>query len=121
MALTLTTTQEIIRLAGDGASTTITASGALVTTIGEDAEGEFCADTRRDWITDFASVSTSIRKKVSKAVAAKAAAQIVLYDGANYFSRLEQETILDVLTDWYDQGVALLSKLDHNEIRSVGA
>lgn len=119
MALTLTTTVEIVRLAGEGASTAITASGALVTTIGEDAEGEFCSDTRRDWIADYANVSARIKKKVSKAVASKAAMQIVAYSGKNYFSRLEQETLLDVLSDWYDQGVALLSKLDHNDIRGV--
>src|SRR3990167_7643895 len=119
MALTLTTSAEIIRRAGEGAPTDITGSGALVTSICEDAEGEFIADTRRDWITDYASVNTYIKKKIASAVSSKAAFNIVQNDRSGYFSKSEQETILDVLDNNYNSAVKLLTALDFNEIRSV--
>lgn len=119
MALTLTTEAEIIRRAGAGASPTITASSALVTEIGETAEGELIADTRRDWITNFADVNSSVKKLISRAVSCKAAKEIVANDGKNYFSRLEQETILDVLHDEYNNAVKTLKELDANKIRGV--
>ena len=121
MALTLTTEADIIRMAGTGASSTITLSSALLITIGENAEGEFVSDTRRDWVADFADVNAYIKKKVSQAVACKAAMEIVAYDSSNYFSVSEQETLLDRLDDQYNKAVKLLSELDHNSIRSINS
>lgn len=119
MALTCVSSVQIVRLAGLGANSTITSSSNWLISIGENAEGEFCADTGRDWISGWNSVNAAIQKKVSKAIAAKAAKEIVNYDGTNYFSRLEQETILDILTDDYNQAVAVLSKLDPNYLKGV--
>lgn len=119
MALTLTTEAEIIRRAGVGASTTITASSALLVAIGEAAEGELVTDTRRNWITDFASINTSVKKKVSNAVAAKAAIKILGYDRTGYFSNSEYLTLLNVLYDEYDNAVKTLSATDANSIRGV--
>lgn len=119
MALTLTTEAEIIRRAGIGASSAITASSALLIAIGETAEGELITDTRRDWITDFASINISVKKKVSNAVAVKAALKILGYDRSGYYSNSEYLTLLNVLYDEYDNAVKTLSATDANSIRGV--
>lgn len=121
MALTLTTSADIIRRAGLGANSDITGSATLITSLGEEAEGELISDTRRDWITDFSSVNTYVKKKVGMAVSSKAAIKIVLYDGSGYLAlgSGEQERILNVLTDDYENAVKLLAATDANDIRGV--
>ena len=119
MALTLTTTTEIIRRAGIGANAVVVASSALLTTIGEEAEGELIADTRRDWVTGYANVNTFVKLKLSNATAAKAAFKIASYDRTGYFSNSEYLTLLNVLFDEYNSAVKVLSTLDSNNIRGV--
>ena len=121
MALTLTTEAEIIRRAGLGANSTITLSSALLISIGERAEKELISDTKREWITNFADINASVKGKISKAVASLSAKEIVLYDRSGYFNTLEQQTILDVLTDDYINAVKNLSALDANQIKTVNA
>lgn len=119
MALTIIDTFTISQLAGAGASTAITLSGAWLTLIGERAEQEFCADTGKDWIGSFASIPANVIGKVKKGVAAKAAIEVVSYDSTNYFSKAEQETLLDILTDNYNQAVEVMQKLDITDITRV--
>lgn len=119
MALTLTTTARIIRKAGLGANAATIADATQLTDYGEEAEGELIADTRKNWISEFSSINTYVKKKVDNAVACKAALKVVMYDGGGYLSRLEQETLIDILYDEYKNAVQVLSKLDANDIRSV--
>lgn len=119
MALTLTTEAEIIRRAGAGAPTAITSVSATVVAIGEVAEGEFVADTRRNWITEYANVNASIKKKISAAVASRAAMEIVANNAAGYFNAAEQEVLLSVLDETYNKAVKLLSDNDCNNIRGL--
>jgi hypothetical protein len=119
MALVFTTNDEILRFCGAGASAVITSVAATVTAIGENWEKRVCVDTRRDWLTGVASVNTNVKASVALAAAVGAAKEIANYDGSGYFSSLEQQTILDVLTDLYKQTIATLSQLDANSIRGV--
>lgn len=57
--------------------------------------------------------------KVNKAVGSKAAVEVVGYSSTGYFSKAEQETLLDVLTDNYNQAVEVMSKLDLPNITRV--
>lgn len=119
MALTLTTSLEIERMAGRGKSSDI--SGSEITDIGEKAEGILCSDTRRDWIADYAAVNSKVKEMINHATAAKAAQIWVNYDGSGYFSRLEQLQIMNFLDNEYNKTVEKLSKIDANDIRGVTA
>lgn len=119
MALRIIDETIIKTLAGAGASTAITLSSAWLTLIGERAEEEFCADTGKDWIASEASIPANVLGKVKKGIGAKAAIEVVQYDSTNYFSKAEQETLLDVLTDNYNQAVEVMGKLDITDITRV--
>lgn len=119
MALTVTTSKEITTKAGAGANSDITASGAWIVEIGEQAEKIFCTDTRRDWIGDWSSVDSSVQGKVSQAVSALAAMEIIAYDVSAFLGETEQQTKLDVLSDIYNRAVTELGKNDPNLIRGV--
>lgn len=120
MALVLTTSGAIVKMAGEGASSTITASAAWVIFLGERAEKELCTDSGMDWIGGYASVNANIKGLLDRGAAAKAAKDIVHYSAKGYTTRLEQETIIDILTDDYNKIVAKLQKIDPSSIRSVG-
>jgi len=119
MSLVLTTSAEILRWAGDGASSTITGSSSLVVTIGENAEKRLCAETRRDWIGQIASVNSSVLALVSKAAAIGAAKEIVNYARSGYFSSAQQLQILNLLDYEYKTAVTQLSQSDANDIRTL--
>lgn len=119
MALTLCSEQDIKDEAGAGASSSIIASSAWIVRLGERAEKEVVAITRRDWINDYSDIDTATKDLVKQAVVAKAAKAIVKYDFAGFFSRSEQEMILDVLDDNYRIAIDALNKLDANKIRGV--
>lgn len=119
MTITLCSEQDIIDEAGVGASTAITLSSSWLQRLGSRAEGEVIAETRRDWITGILDTNTYVAELVKSAVAKKAAIYVVKYDGKNYFSRLEQETVLDVLTDGYNKAIKSLNDTDVNNIRTV--
>lgn len=119
MTLVLTTSDEILRWAGAGASSTIIGSSSLVTTIGENAEKRLCAETRWDLIAGVASLDSNTAALASKAAAIGAALEIVNYSRQGYFSKAEQQTILSVLSDEYAKMIKELSNLDFNNIRSV--
>lgn len=121
MALTLTTEAQIKRLAGVGAPTAITSVSATLIEIGTSAEGEFCADTNRNWVADFSTINSYVKLKVARAVAARAAIEIVGNDDRGYTNLREQETLLDYLSDIYQQAVEQLSKADYNLLKSIEA
>ena len=87
--------------------------------IGEQAEGEIIAETRRDWITDFSSLNANTKKLLNVAVSSLASIEIALNDVSGYIDSAEQERILDINYDKYQRAVRILSKLDHNDIRGV--
>lgn len=120
MTLTLCTTTDIIRKAGLGANSTITASGTWLEEIGNNAEGCVIADTRIDWITGYSDVNTYVKLKLQEATAAKAALDVVTYSSKDYSARLEQETLIDKLYDEYAQAIQVLSRTDANNIKQVG-
>jgi hypothetical protein len=114
MALTLTTEAEITRAAGIGAPTAITSVSATVVTIGENAEAIFCADTGVDWVTGVASIATIIKKAISRAVACKAALEIIANDRSGYYSQAEQQLLCDINTDIYNSVVKKYNVLNPN-------
>lgn len=123
MALTLTTAAEILRRAGQRLNASLVAlSASTIVDMGETAEGEFCTETRRDWITDYSTtVNTRVKKKISAAVSARAAMELMSDSQAIFPSVRQKETLFDLNDETYQKAVKTLEQNDANNIRSVNA
>jgi len=99
MSFTLASSNAIVRKAGENANSDITGSLALLINYCDQAESEFCAKTRYDWVTNYASVGTNFKPVIEKAVASLAAMEIIKDDMSGFTSRFEAQTMLDVMRD----------------------
>lgn len=119
MTITLCTEQNVLDKAGVGINADLAASGAWIDRLINEAEGVVISETRRDWITDYASVPNGVKEILREAVSAKAAKQAVNYDTSGFFSRQAAEVTLDVLDDEFRRALATLTKIETTDIRAV--
>ena len=111
MGDTLCTSGTVKLLAGAYASSTITSSGTYLTTFINEAEGDFIADTRVNWIALWPKISgTAYVKAIENAVASKAAIKVINYDMSGYDSLAQATTMMNVLWADYDRAVRTLSE-----------
>lgn len=61
------------------------------------AEGKICLDTRYDWVTNYASVSTIGKEALREAVSCYAAIAVINYDMAGFTSRQEALIMVNIL------------------------
>lgn len=99
MSFTLCTSEAIIRKAGANASSTAVASGALIASFADLAEGQVCMKTRYDWVSNYSSVSANFKQSLSDVTSDLAAIKLIAYDMSGYSRLLEAQTMLDVLKD----------------------
>lgn len=102
MSWLLCSSEQIIRKAGANASAAATASYQIVQGFYDEAEAVVNSKTRYDWTTNIGNVGTYFKQAVANAVSCHAAINVVSYDMSGYTSRLEAQTILDVLKDQFD-------------------
>jgi len=119
MSWTLTTSGAAIVKAGANKSGVITLSGAELAKWSDNAEGYIVATTRRDWVTDYASLSTEIKNILDDIASSHIAKQIISYDMSGYTSRFEATTMLDVQDDIIQRGINILKDFKSNDIRST--
>ena len=93
---TLAVREDVLKFAGDGANSTATAE-AYTNVYIKMAEGVVCAQSRYDWVTDVASISTVGKEALRIAVASLAAMMAIEYDMSGYTSRVESQVMLDIL------------------------
>ena len=98
--------------AGTNASTTITNEPSTMTLFINQAEGEFIAATRVNWITHFSSMSADFKQVVEGAVSSKAATKVINYDMGGFNSLGEATTMINILLNEYNQGVKILRDSD---------
>ena len=115
MTWTLCTSSAIKRKAGAKAFI----SDALIADAQDEAEGEIVLQTRRDWVTDYDNVDAKIKPALASACSALAAMKVIEYDMSGFTSRLETQTMLDLLFDNYNKNLAAVKEADGNTIRSV--
>ena len=77
------------------------------------AEGMLCLDTRYDWVTNYASVSTIGKEILRDAVACYAAIDVINADMSGYTSRQEALIMINVLWARYSEIVSKIVK-DNN-------
>jgi hypothetical protein len=94
MAETLCNSGAVKLYAGKNAPTLTVAQ---YETLIKKAEGFVSASSRKDWVTDYASVSDIGKELLQEATAAWAAISTINYDMSGFTSRMEAQTMLDVL------------------------
>ena len=119
MAATLCSVNDVILDAGRGASGALTASGAMVEAIINKSEGVICGASKRNWVVEYSSVSSTIKELLKSCCSAHAAHRVVKYDMSGYFSRQEAEIILDVLHDEFLSTLKNIQDLDTINLRGV--
>ena len=65
----------------------------------QQAEGFINTATRRDWVTGYSSLISGAKGILEDAASNLAAMYAIQYDMTNYTTRIEAETMLDVLRD----------------------
>lgn len=118
MAWTLCTSGAAVLKAGANANSTISSSGAALLIWSNEAEGIICAETTRDWVTNYASVGANFKQALADAATAKIAINIINYDMSGYTSRSEAQTMLDVNKDIYNTAMKILK--DKNTQTKMG-
>ena len=110
MVETLCTSGAVKHRAGTNASTTVTNSGAWMTELINQSEGDFIADTRVNWIDLYGSMNADFKQQIEGAVAAKAAVKVISYDMAGFTDRAEAVSMINVLWAEYMNAVRTLSE-----------
>jgi hypothetical protein len=114
MSWNFCTSGAVIHKAGTGASSAIVLSGAILQEWYDQAEAQLCAATRYDWVTNSGAVLTNFKGIIGDAISDLCAMKIINYDMSGYTSRMEAQTMLDVLRDDYLRCVEVL-KDDKNK------
>ena len=115
MSWTLSVSGHAIMKAGNGANENLTLSGSVLDTWSDQAEGKLNAMTRKDWVADYADVSTNFQGILDDTISDMVAMKIINYDMSGYTSRLEAQTMLDVLRDNIAKNIEILKEQKHKE------
>jgi len=103
-----TTEAKAIAKAGANANATIVATAATLALWSDDVEGTINSLTRRDWVTN---PPTALFKGILSDIASSMVAQLIInYDMSGYTSRVEAQTMLDVLDNDIDKKINELKK-----------
>jgi hypothetical protein len=108
MSFTLTTSGAILRKAGANSNTTINASGGAIKEFSDQAEAFIIAATKKDWVSQYANISTNAKPLLDQMTSDLAAMYMIMYDMAGYTSRTESQTMLDVLRDNFERSLKIL-------------
>lgn len=117
MVETLATSGAVKHRVGSDAPTTITNSGAWMTELINQAEGDICAETRVNWIDIYSTMNADFKQVLEGACAAKAAIKVISYAPAEYPPNAAMNMI-NVLWSEYDRAITILK--DEKNLRAIG-
>ena len=109
VAGTLCINADVVKKAGANASAVSVATTYTDVCILE-AEGKICLDTRYDWVTNYASVSTIGKEILREAVSCLSAIDVINYDMSGFTSRQEALIMVNILWARYADIVAKIVK-----------
>ncbi len=112
----LTTSGSATIKAGLHASS-ITASGTEMAKMYDEAEGEIITQTRRDWVTNYSSLSTGVKGALSDVASSMIGMAIAGYDPTGYLIR-EWDGVMNFNDDRITKGMAKLKDFKSNEIKT---
>ncbi len=87
---------DVAKMAGANVSATSVAE-AYTNVYIKKAEGKICLDTRYDWVTNYASVSTIGKEILREAASCYAAIAVINYDMSGFSSRQEALIMVNIL------------------------
>lgn len=111
---TLAIREDVVKRAGDGASSTSVAE-AYTNVFIKMAEGKLCMDTRYDWVTNYSSVSTVGKEVLRDAVSALAAIDAIAQDMSGYLTLDEAKQLIDV--NWARYAEIIKRIVDDNKYK----
>lgn len=104
---------DVAKMAGANANATSVAE-AYTNVYIKMAEGKICLDTRYDWVTNYASVSTIGKEALRLATSAYAAAMVINYNMAGFSSRQEALIMINFLWACY---IDVIKRFDDNKYK----
>lgn len=107
------TTEEVKRMAGVNAST-VSATELFINDYMTQAESLINAQTRTNWSDLYSGLNTDVKGILKMAAACWSAMAVIQYDMSGFTSRVEAETMLDVLRDRF---VQCMKTLDDANVR----
>lgn len=110
MAFTLCTSGAATAKAGVNVSTTIKADATALDNYSDQAEGEIVTKTRKNYVTQFANLSTAVKGILNDISSSLIAMKMINFDMSGYTSKREAETMLDVNDEIVSKGITFLSK-----------
>ena len=87
MSWTLCTSAAAIFAAGINIKSDLMTSSAILATLSNEAEGELCVETGRDWVTNVASLNPQTSGAIFSNVACRVANKLIRYDMTGYLAR----------------------------------
>lgn len=119
MAITFCGVQDVIDLAGLGASS-YGPSSLLIQRFINRAEGKIVSSTRQNWLSAYSSTTSQNKELLREATASKAAIDLAKYDSRGFINSTEQQTVLDILWDQWTAALQELKDLDISKTRNIG-
>ena len=120
MTTTLCSAQDVLDRVGPLGNATIIASTAIVERYIATSEGTICTETKRKWVSDYASISESAVKETLRICAASHAANaIIKYDMRGFSTSAQAITMLNVNYEDFSRTLKALKDLDSTTFRSV--
>lgn len=104
------TTEEVQRKAGSNASTTSNVE-AFINDFITQAESLINVQTRYNWSDAYPTLNVDVKGILKLAASAKAAMLVIQYDMSGFTSRIEAETMLDVLKNEFDTAIIILKDI----------
>ncbi len=103
------TTAEVVRKAGAGASA-VAVDEAYTNDFMTQAEAQINAETTKNWSDAYGTLDVDVQGVLKLAASNLAAMYVISYDMGGYTSRLEAQTMLDVLWNGYLAAIKILKE-----------
>jgi len=115
MSFTLCISGAIVSHAGRWVNSDASISGVLLSQFSDEAEGFICANTKYDWITNYALVPASYKPVLAAASSNLAAIDLIKWDTSGYPDRGTAEDLINVC---HDKASRAITFLKDNKVQS---
>jgi hypothetical protein len=109
MSFTLCSSGAIVIKAGKNVNSDAASSGAILEQFSDEAEGRICAETRYDWVSNYASIGSNFKPILTDVSSSLAAIKLVMYDMSGYTNRGEAEDVLNINFDLVQKALKVLA------------
>jgi hypothetical protein len=118
MSWTLCTSGSAVVKAGVYANSSIILSGSILAQWSDQKEGRIEAETRRSWVSNYATLPTGIKNILADICSSLIAKEIISYDTSGYQGNSEVITRLNVQDDVAREGLNILKDFKSNTLHT---